>query len=100
MSESDLMTPDEANRVFKDFLACQQKIAFCRLGTSTDDVPQSVALNPAYSSPWLRDQKFSSLYEILKPFTMVQSPCLYEAWSLLGQMGDFGGDVIEVGSWR
>lgn len=51
-------------------------------------------------SPWLDDEAFSAIYEIVKPFTMVDIYRCYELYSLARQCRRVAGEIVEVGVWR
>lgn len=52
-------------------------------------------------SPWEEDEKFKSVYEVIKDqYTLVDVFRCYELWSLASQLKTKDGDVLEVGVWR
>ena len=51
-------------------------------------------------SPWLIDQDFQKVYNNIKSSTLVDVYRLYELWSLVEQVRDRKGAILEVGVWR
>jgi O-methyltransferase len=51
-------------------------------------------------SPWLTDEAFQRAYREVKRNTLVDEWRCWELWSLLGELRDVPGAVIEVGVWR
>ena len=52
-------------------------------------------------SPWLGDEEFQNVYELIKHNTLVDQYRCYELWQLVAEAGKLvGGDLIEVGVWR
>lgn len=51
--------------------------------------------------PWLADEEFESVYEVIKPNTLVDRYRCYELWQLVAEAGKLErGDLIEIGVWR
>lgn len=51
-------------------------------------------------SPWLIDESFQKVYEIIKNKTLIDIYRLYELWSIAHQQRTVKGDFLEVGVWR
>src|SRR4051812_20581566 len=51
-------------------------------------------------SPWLSDENFQRIFRAIKRNTLVDEWRCYELWSLLGELLEIPGGVIEVGVWR
>jgi O-methyltransferase len=50
-------------------------------------------------APWRDDKEFSTLYESVRPHTLVDEARCYELWELIKDL-DVPGDILEVGVWR
>lgn len=59
-----------------------------------------VVLPHATYSPWWSDAEFQKVLEAVQGNTFVDTYRLYELWSLVGQVRDIPGDILEVGVWR
>jgi O-methyltransferase len=63
--------------------------------------PSYAAVFPeATYSPWLTDERFRDAYRIARSHTLVDWYRLFELWQLAAEVAPFGGDYLEVGSWR
>jgi len=51
-------------------------------------------------SPWLTDAAFQRVYRAVRRNTLVDQWRCYELWTLLGELREIPGAVIEVGVWR
>jgi O-methyltransferase len=51
-------------------------------------------------APWQADEEFRSAYEAVRPNTLVDVWRCYELWSLVGELRDVPGAILEVGVWR
>ncbi len=51
-------------------------------------------------APWQTDRAFMRVYRTIRRNTLVDIWRCYELWSLLGQLQDVPGGVLEVGVWR
>jgi O-methyltransferase len=51
-------------------------------------------------SPWLADREFQRLYRLVKRNTLVDVWRLYELWTLVSELADIPGSILEVGVWR
>jgi O-methyltransferase len=51
-------------------------------------------------APWQADAEFDRAYQAVKSNTLVDIWRCYELWSLLGELRDVPGAVLEVGVWR
>jgi O-methyltransferase len=51
-------------------------------------------------APWLADRDFQRLYRSVKRNTLVDVWRLYELWTLVGELVDIPGSILEVGVWR
>jgi O-methyltransferase len=51
-------------------------------------------------APWQADQEFGRAYRAVKRNTLVDIWRCYELWSLLGQLVEVPGAILEVGVWR
>jgi O-methyltransferase len=52
-------------------------------------------------SPWLADEDFNRVYEVIRNHTLVDLYRCYELWQLVGETAKLAsGDLIEIGVWR
>lgn len=51
-------------------------------------------------APWQADPDFERVYQRIRANTLVDVWRCYELWSLLGELIEIPGDVLEVGVWR
>jgi O-methyltransferase len=52
-------------------------------------------------SPWLSDEQFNRVYEVIRGNTLVDVYRCYELWQLVAQAAKLpDGDLIEIGVWR
>jgi O-methyltransferase len=51
-------------------------------------------------APWQSDAEFAAVYEQVRRNTLIDVLCCYELWSLLGELREIPGAVLEVGVWR
>lgn len=51
-------------------------------------------------SPWESDIDFKNIYETVKNYTMLDIYRCYELWSLIKELHNIDGNVLEVGVWR
>jgi O-methyltransferase len=51
-------------------------------------------------APWQSDAEFNRVYQQVKSNTLVDIWRCYELWSLLGELREISGVVVEVGVWR
>jgi O-methyltransferase len=51
-------------------------------------------------APWQADDEFRSAYEAVRRNTLVDVWRCYELWSLVGELRDVPGAILEVGVWR
>jgi O-methyltransferase len=51
-------------------------------------------------APWQADPEFERVYQVVKANTLVDIWRCYELWSLLGELAEVPGAVVEVGVWR
>ena len=51
-------------------------------------------------APWEVDREFQRVYQQVKTNTLVDIWRCHELWSLLGEVSDLPGAVLEVGVWR
>jgi O-methyltransferase len=51
-------------------------------------------------SPWLDDLEFATVFDRIKPNTLVDRLRCYELWELVSQLGHLSGNILEVGVWR
>lgn len=60
----------------------------------------SAAYPLATYSPWLVDPEFHDVYQAVREHTLVDVWRCWELWSLLGELRDIPGALVEVGVWR
>lgn len=60
----------------------------------------STILPLADYSPWLDDNEFLQVYDLVRKNTLVDRYRCFELWELVGQISHLPGDIIEVGVWR
>ena len=51
-------------------------------------------------APWQADEEFRRAYEAVRQNTLVDVWRCYELWSLVGELRDVPGAILEVGVWR
>jgi O-methyltransferase len=51
-------------------------------------------------APWQADPDFRRLYRAVRRHTLVDVWRLHELWSLVGELKDIPGAIVEVGVWR
>lgn len=51
-------------------------------------------------APWKADRDFQSVYRAIRQNTLVDVWRCHELWSLLGELRDVPGAILEVGVWR
>ena len=51
-------------------------------------------------APWQADEEFHRAYEAVRRNTLVDVWRCYELWSLVGELRDVPGAILEVGVWR
>jgi O-methyltransferase len=51
-------------------------------------------------APWQSDEDFQRIYQTVKRNTLVDVWRCYELWSLLGELREVPGAILEVGVWR
>jgi O-methyltransferase len=68
-------------------------------GHQTPIVHQLVIPHATYS-PWWTNAEFQKAFRQVQAFTLVDVYRLYELWTLVEQVADVEGDILEVGVWR
>lgn len=61
---------------------------------------QSIVIPYATYAPWLEDNDFKSIYNLVKNNTLVDIYKCYELWQLSIEQSKLEGDYIEIGVWR
>jgi O-methyltransferase len=51
-------------------------------------------------APWRSDQEFRAVHRAIRGNTLVDVWRCHELWSLLGELRDVAGAILEVGVWR
>jgi O-methyltransferase len=51
-------------------------------------------------APWQADEEFQRVYQAVKKNTLVDVWRCYELWSLVGELREVPGAILEVGVWR
>src|SRR4029453_9531196 len=51
-------------------------------------------------APWRSDQDFRRVYDQVRKNTLVDVWRLHELWSLVGELREVPGPILEVGVWR
>jgi O-methyltransferase len=51
-------------------------------------------------APWRSDNEFRRVYRVIKRNTLVDVWRCHELWSVLGELRDVPGHILEVGVWR
>jgi O-methyltransferase len=51
-------------------------------------------------APWRSDADFQRVYDAVRRHTLVDIWRCYELWSILGELRDVPGAILEVGVWR
>jgi len=78
----------------------KQQISDLSISSGLEDVPHQIIATNAVYAPWKNDESFIQMLYKIKGKTLVDKYCLYELWSLAGQLAKIPGDVIEVGTWK
>ncbi len=68
-------------------------------GRGTRVIHQLVIPHATYS-PWWADDEFQTTFKEVQSFTLVDVYRLYELWTLVEQLKNVDGDILEVGVWR
>lgn len=68
--------------------------------TIDKNIPHSIIYPRANYSPWINDDKFQSIFNIAKEYSLVDEYRMYELYQLSAQASLLNGDFIEVGVWR
>lgn len=63
-------------------------------------IPHTTVQPQASYSPWVDDDNFQKIYEVAKQYTLVDIYRCYELYSLVRQLKDVEGAILEVGVWR
>src|ERR1700727_2680741 len=69
-------------------------------GGSVRSGAHEMAYPIATYAPWEVDRDFQRVYQQVKANTLVDIWRCYELWSLLGEVAELPGAVLEVGVWR
>lgn len=69
------------------------------------DAVKSGLHTPAYPSwasyaPWLKDERFQAVYQGIRRNTLVDEYRCWELWTLVSELANVPGAIIEVGVWR
>ena len=65
------------------------------------DIRHAEVFPAATYSPWLSDEQFNRVYEVIRGNTLVDVYRCYELWQLVAQVAKLpDGDLIEIGVWR
>jgi O-methyltransferase len=51
-------------------------------------------------APWRSDDEFQRVYQTIRPNTFVDVWRCHELWSILGELREVPGAILEVGVWR
>ena len=51
-------------------------------------------------APWQTDEEFQRVYDAVRRNTLVDIWRCYELWSLVGELREVPGSILEVGVWR
>jgi O-methyltransferase len=68
--------------------------------TIDKNIPHSIISPRANYSPWINDDKFQSVFNIAREYSLVDEYRMYELYQLSAQASLLDGDFIEVGVWR
>ena len=82
------------------YLQHKGKLNSIELGSGLEDAPHRLITTNAVYAPWVNDEDFRLTLSKIKGKSLVDFHCLYELWSLAGQLTKIPGDVIEVGTWK
>jgi O-methyltransferase len=75
----------------------QGRLSFKQIKTG---LAHSLVIPTATYSPWLDDQDFQRILELVSKNTLVDSYRLWELYQISLQLQKVEGDVLEVGVWR
>jgi O-methyltransferase len=75
----------------------QGRLKFKQLKTG---LAHSLVIPSATYSPWLDDQGFQQILELVSENTLVDTYRLWDLYQISLQLRDVDGDVLEVGVWR
>ena len=70
------------------------------LRVKTTTLPHAVNVSNATYSPWLGDAAFEEVLMAVKHHTTLDVYRLHELWSLIEQLKDIPGDILEVGVYK
>ena len=88
----------------KKVLRTIEKILFKGLslffGVKSDKKKYSIQIPENFYSPWINDELFNKTYEIVKYNTFLDIYKLYALWSVIEQIKNKEGHILEVGAWR
>lgn len=65
-----------------------------------NDYPYQKIIPTATYAPWKSDKHFLSVYGVIKNYTLVDIYRCYELWSLVEQVSNLDGALIEIGVWK
>jgi O-methyltransferase len=60
----------------------------------------AMAYPQASYAPWLADEEFQRIYREVRKHTLVDVWRCYELWSLVSELREIPGAIVEVGVWR
>src|SRR5438309_1368933 len=78
----------------------ESMLKITRLRGRGPTMTHQVVIPHATYSPWWSDEAFQTTLRQVRDHTFVDVYRLYELWSLIGQVKDLDGDIVEVGVWR
>lgn len=82
-------------------LAARMGIEIRRMRDAGESRSAAEEVRPfATFAPWNLDPEFLRVYSIVRGNTMVDLYRLYELWTLVEQVADVPGDIVEIGVWR
>jgi O-methyltransferase len=67
----------------------------------TPEIRRAEIFPSATYSPWLSDQEFTRVFEMIRQNTLVDRYRCYELWQLVAEVAKLpAGELIEIGVWR
>ena len=85
---------DSARRFFL------RKVRDSKVRALNPHYPQSVLVSRATYSPWYADKGFMRVFDAVRSSTLVDIYRCHELWTLIEQIVDVPGEVLEVGVWK
>lgn len=70
-----------------------------KLGGAPSGSYETIRTSATYA-PWLGDEAFNTVYDTIRPYTLVSKYRCFELWQLVEESRKAKGALIEVGVWK